>query len=291
MDMDEYQEHARALMEESQNVAIMVALRQMGVSAALEGHGVEVSAVVPGGRWERLASGTPDMSIAAGDIIIAAAGRVVGSVDDLVAAVKDARDQGLNGMTVDYRRDDESFQSHLPLDLLPDGALTTGLLAQQAGVVFKTVLPLLRSPLDVTIDAGEVGGPSAGLMFALEIVNQLTDTDLAGGRVIAGTGALSELGEALPVGGVRQKVLTAEAAGAEVFLVPRWQLAEARRAARTAEVVPVDGLADALAFLRAARSAQVSTAAGPDGEAGMIGQWRPTGLAFGVCPGRWFPVR
>ena len=72
----------------------------------------------------------------------------------------------------------------------------------------------------VKIDSHEIGGPSAGLMFTLEIYNQLVEDDLTRGHEIAGTGTINEKGEVGPIGGIQQKVVAASDAGAEVFFAP-----------------------------------------------------------------------
>jgi PDZ domain-containing protein len=85
-------------------------------------------------------------------------------------------------------------------------------------------------PIDVENNVGdEVGGPSAGTMFALAIYDQLTPGSLTGGRTVAGTGTLSADGTVGPIGGVRQKMAGAAQAGASVFLVPQSNCAEAAR--------------------------------------------------------------
>jgi PDZ domain-containing protein len=83
-------------------------------------------------------------------------------------------------------------------------------------------------PIDVENNVGdEVGGPSAGTMFALAIYDRLTPGSLTGGRTVAGTGTMSPDGTVGPIGGVRQKIAGAAAAGAKVFLVPDANCAEA----------------------------------------------------------------
>ncbi|BEL05505.1 hypothetical protein Q0Z83_036960 [Actinoplanes sichuanensis] len=79
----------------------------------------------------------------------------------------------------------------------------------------------------VSIDVREIGGPSAGLMLVLGIVDKLTPADLTGGRVIAGTGEIRADGAVGPIGGIPQKLHGAKAAGAEFFLVPEGNCAEA----------------------------------------------------------------
>jgi PDZ domain-containing protein len=72
----------------------------------------------------------------------------------------------------------------------------------------------------VSISSGDVGGPSAGLMFALAFYDLMTPGDLSDGRVVAGTGTISADGEVGPIGAIRDKVIGAEDSGASLFLVP-----------------------------------------------------------------------
>ena len=75
-------------------------------------------------------------------------------------------------------------------------------------------------PFKVKISVGDVGGPSAGMMFALAIIDKLTPDNLAGGRFIAGTGEIEVDGTVDPIGGIQQKMAGARAAGATIFLTP-----------------------------------------------------------------------
>ena len=75
-------------------------------------------------------------------------------------------------------------------------------------------------PFKVNIKVGDIGGPSAGMMFALGIVDKLTPGSLAGGRFIAGTGEISADGAVSAIGGIQQKMAGARAAGATIFLTP-----------------------------------------------------------------------
>ena len=77
----------------------------------------------------------------------------------------------------------------------------------------------IRLPLDVSIDAGNIGGPSAGLAFALDVMEKL-GRDVDGGRKVAATGELSLDGCVHTIGGIKQKTIGARAAGVDVFLVP-----------------------------------------------------------------------
>lgn len=84
-------------------------------------------------------------------------------------------------------------------------------------------------PFTLNIDLKDIGGPSAGLMFALGIVDKLTPEDLTGGKIIAGTGTIDDSGQVGPIGGIAQKLVGAKDAGAVAFLVPAANCAEAVR--------------------------------------------------------------
>ncbi len=87
-------------------------------------------------------------------------------------------------------------------------------------VVGIRVLESYRFPFQVKISVGDIGGPSAGLMFALGIIDKLTPGSLTGGRFIAGTGEIAANGAVSPIGGIQQKMAAARAAGATIFLTP-----------------------------------------------------------------------
>ena len=84
-----------------------------------------------------------------------------------------------------------------------------------------------QTPYTVKIDLAEIGGPSAGLMFTLGLIDKLTPADLTGGKVIAGTGTINDAGAVGPIGGIPQKLVGAKAAGAQLFLVPAGNCTEA----------------------------------------------------------------
>jgi Lon-like protease len=75
-------------------------------------------------------------------------------------------------------------------------------------------------PFSVTISVGDIGGPSAGLMFALGLIDKITTDNLTGGKFIAGTGEIEANGTVEPIGGIQQKMAAARAAGATIFLTP-----------------------------------------------------------------------
>jgi Lon-like protease len=105
-------------------------------------------------------------------------------------------------------------------------------------------------PFPLSIDSGNIGGPSAGLMWTLGLADLLTPGDLTGGKTIAGTGTIDLEGRVGPIGGIAEKVIAAERAGAKIFFAPRQDAPEARRAADHIVVVAVGTFTDAVRYLQ-----------------------------------------
>ncbi|WP_033430085.1 YlbL family protein [Saccharothrix syringae] len=117
---------------------------------------------------------------------------------------------------------------------------------------FLGVLPLDRAdvPFEIKIGLTDVGGPSAGLLFALAIVDKLTPGELNGGQSVAGTGEINDKGEVGRIGGIGFKMVAAREGGATVFLVPAGNCDEARQQAPEGlRLVRVETLADAVSSL------------------------------------------
>ncbi len=114
------------------------------------------------------------------------------------------------------------------------------------------------APFDVDIDVADVGGPSAGLMLTLGILDLVGDTDLTGGAVVAGSGTIDAEGTVGPIGGIQLKMVAAAEIGAELFLVPADNCADALAAPRSdltlARVGDLDDALAALADLREGRT-------------------------------------
>jgi PDZ domain-containing protein len=109
-----------------------------------------------------------------------------------------------------------------------------------------------QPPFTVSIALNDVGGPSAGLMFALGIYDRLTEGDLTGGRVVAGTGTIDDDGVVGPIGGIAQKLVAAKAHGARYFLTPAGNWDDARRSKPGGlRLVRVATLHEALVAVRA----------------------------------------
>ena len=122
-------------------------------------------------------------------------------------------------------------------------------------VVGVDVNETYRFPFQVKINIGNIGGPSAGLMFALGIMDKLTPGGLTGGRFIAGTGEISANGAVSPIGGIQQKMAGARAVGATVFLTPAANCPDtAGSVPQGMRLIKVSTLAGAVSALKALRS-------------------------------------
>jgi len=177
-------------------------------------------------------------------VIVRVDGQSIGTVGDLQTAIR-GHVPG-DELDIAFRRDNADHSARVatvPASDDPHRPLI--------GVTVETDGFTADLPFPVTIDAGPVLGPSAGLMFALGIYDALTPGPLGRGVKIAGTGTVDPQGRVGPVDGVAQKVIGAEKAGAALFFAPADNAAEARRAASSIRVVPVATFDDALDTLLA----------------------------------------
>lgn len=210
-------------MSLSQQIAVAVALRTLGYDVS-----TQVLEVQPGSP--------ADGKLEVGDVLVEARGARVRTSDDLVRAMRGQRPGELVEIVV--RRDGRERTLEIGTRPAPDDP--------QRAIMGIVVGPKL--PVDVRIDAGDVGGPSAGLAFALDVVDEL-GRDVDGGRRIAVTGELDLDGTVGRIGGVKQKTIGARRAGADVFVVPEENAAEARRYAEGLEILAVSTFDEALASL------------------------------------------
>lgn len=215
----------------SQSTAETAALRQLGFPSL-----VEVVAV---------ADGTPaDGQLRAGDVIETVDGVAVTDVATLQRLVT-AGPAGTT-LTIGYRRLDR------PGTVEVATATMAGDDTPRLGV---QVSYRVEAPFELTIGLDRIGGPSAGLMFALGIIDKLDPEDLTGGRVIAGTGSIDEQGNVGEIGGIAQKLVAAREIGASAFLVPAANCPEAVGNAPPGIILlKVDTLEQALVGLAALRA-------------------------------------
>lgn len=212
-----YFDEQRAVFASTADLAAALGLDAAGFA----GDGALVVAVVPGSP--------ADGALQPSDIVVAVDGQPVATGDELVQAVTGA---GVvrGERTFSVRRGEQRLEIPLvPRPLEGD--------RPQVGVQILTARP----DVPVEVDAGRTGGPSAALMIALTVYDAVAgDVDLAAGRTIAGTGTLAVNGRVGEIGGIAQKVVAAERAGAEIFLAPASQAEQARGA------VPGDGALEVL---------------------------------------------
>lgn len=221
-------------MSRSQLVAITVALEHLGEDVEVTPLGAEVRLVVP--------DAPADGVLEVGDVIVGVDGEKVTTTEEL----RDAFGEVTPGddVEVTVRREGE------PVRTLTVGTRASAEDPERAvmGVEVQDTEEF-DFPVDIEIDAGNIGGPSAGLAFALDIVDELGEEDLDRGRTIVATGELALDGTVLSIGGAKQKAIGARDAGADVFLVPDGNYEEARDAVEGLRVVPVSTLDEALSVL------------------------------------------
>jgi Lon-like protease len=230
--VDENRQVNLRMMDNSKQVAAQVALERLGYDVTVT-MGEVVDDLVP----DMPADGVLEPN----DTIVAVDGERFDDSEDMSRLLAQHAPGDTVTLTVQPLTGDEK-DVELTLAPSPDDP--------NRGVMGVTVFPVVLSydfPVDVQIDTGDVGGPSAGLAFTLAILDDLTPGDLTGGHDIAATGTIASDGTVGPVGGTGQKAAAVRAKDAELFLVPRADYADAiAHAGDDLKVVAVDDLADAL---------------------------------------------
>jgi Lon-like protease len=233
----EVMDRAARMLDESETVAKVVALQLAGYNAQVLGVVLEVTAVLPNSPAAAV--------LQTGDRLLNLNGQRFLSTGDFVRLI--AEQPVEQAISIGFER--AGVYREETLLLAPPAVAGNPPLL---GVVVQSVDVETRLPFAVDIIPQRiVGGPSAGLMFTLTIYNLITPEDLTNGRRIAGTGTIDLSGRVGPIGGVRQKVAAAEAAGASHFLVPPANYADAAAVARRIEVVEVTTAQQAIEYLRA----------------------------------------
>jgi len=232
----EYVEWSRREMDDSQRTARAVAFELLGFGEGVRSVGVRVVGI--------LADSPVRGALHAGDVITALNGERVTDVVSLRSRLAEVPAGTQVHATV--LREGAELALVLPTRASTEpGREGTAVL----GITIQDELDFDDDAVPVEIRSGRIFGPSAGLMFTLQIIDQLTPGGLTD-RVVAGTGTIEPDGRVGVIGGVQQKVYTAEAAGAELMFVPRGNYADAVAVATRVEVVPVDHVRDALDWLR-----------------------------------------
>lgn len=245
---EEYNVRQYYLMNTSQQNAITVAFDEAGKTYDWTYKGIFVLGVFPGMPAEKV--------LEAGDRITAIDGQKLKESKEMTDYVQSKKPGETVMLT--YERSEEENEVEIELSAFPELDGKSGL-----GISLADDRTLKSQP-KVTLKAEEIGGPSAGLMFSLEIYDQLVSEDVAAGLRVAGTGTIAKDGTVGRIGGIDQKVVAADRSGADIFFAPDDELPEQGRglitnyeqAKKTAEniktdmkIVPVRTFSDAVNYL------------------------------------------
>jgi Lon-like protease len=215
-------------MKMSQQVAAAVALRSLGYKVVATPIGARIEFADP----EAPAGG----KLNPGDVVTAVDGKTIRGPSGLRAAIAAAGTSKDLRFTV--KRGPKTLEATMRPERGPDGRPVIGVIVSQAASI--------KLPFAVKIDTGNVGGPSAGLAFALDVLEEM-GKDVDHGNKVAVTGAIELDGRVGEIGGVKQKTIGVERAGIKVFLVPAGDNArEARKYARNVRIIPVRTFQQAL---------------------------------------------
>ena len=222
-------------MDGSKDAAVAAAFGYLGWEYEVTGEGVLVASVVPGSP--------ADGRLEAGDVIVEVGGDGVAAAEDGVEAIR-AKQVG-DAVRLTVQRWGKVVEVEVILAEHPE---LPG--RPMVGFEPRTYQPSLVVPFDIEIATQGMGGPSAGVMYALALVDLFTEEDLLGGNAVGGTGTISADGGVGPIGGVRQKVAAAQAAGVRHVLVPDVNYEEAVTVRREGvEIHPVSTLGEAVGVL------------------------------------------
>lgn len=241
---DEYFQAQLHMMENSQEASTVVAYEAAQKDITIEYKGVYVVSVEP--------NLPADNILRMGDRIIGIDDKEIKESNDLISYVE-SKENG-DKVLVTILRDDKEMKKEITLGIIDEQTKQIGL-----GITLVTDRDIEVNP-SITFSSGNIGGPSAGLMFSLEIYDQLTEGDLTKGHQIAGTGEIDYEGNVGRIGGIDKKVVAADREGVEIFFAPneggRGGDSNYEVAKKTAEeiktkmvIVPVDTFEDAIRYL------------------------------------------
>jgi PDZ domain-containing protein len=219
-------------MMTSENVAIAVALNSLDYEIQSEGDGVLVVGLLDDSPVKE--------KLIKNDLIVSINNESVRSTSEFISKLRTYE----IGDTVDIgfiRNEQElTIETKLIEHVEYENEPMVGFLASTPNQQFTF-------PFDVDIETGNVGGPSAGMMMALNVYNLLTEDDITNGKKVAGTGTIEIDGSIGPVGGVKQKVIAAKRANAGLILVPTANYEEASVFSDdNTEIIAVDSFNNAL---------------------------------------------
>ncbi len=240
---EEYSQLQTAYMRTSQANAIEAAYRKAKVPYRIDSEGVVAMTIIK----DMPADGV----LRPGDRILQLNGKKVSRYEDLANTLRTLSEG--ESVSIEAKRGEESVTAVLQVKPLPnpvEGGPKFGL-----GISTAEMLAIrAENPAQqVEIKAGAIGGPSAGLMFALEIYNRLVPEDITKGYTVAGTGTIDSQGRVGTIGGVGYKIVASERKKADLFFSPPGNFEEAKRKAEQIgaklRVVRVETMDDALSYL------------------------------------------
>lgn len=228
---------------EEENTVEMTNSQETATAAALNELKIPYQMTVTVGATQK---GRPaEGKLQAGDVIDSVDGKPATKADIVSDTVR-AHKPG-EAVVFGVTRGSEKLEVSVPTVAGPEGQTLVGVEMKSA----------YKFPFAVDINVGDVGGPSAGLMFSLGILDKLTPGELTGGKKIAGTGTIDEQGQVGPIGGIAQKMVGAKDSGATIFLTPAANCAEAMGAVPEGlRLVRADTLHSAVEALDALRTGQ-----------------------------------
>lgn len=241
---EEYMHAQLQMMESSQESSIVVAYEAAGKEINIEYNGVYVVSVVDGMPAKD--------KLMTGDRITGIDNEVIKEADDLIQYIETKQVEDI--VSLNINRDGSVLTEEVILKEFEDAKGKVGL-----GIELVTDRAVEVDP-EVHFSSGKIGGPSAGLMFALEIYDQLTTEDITKGLQVIGTGTLDYGGNVGRIGGIDKKVIAADKAGGDIFFAPfengaedsNYEIAKktAKEIKSDMKVVPVDTFAEALTHLQ-----------------------------------------
>lgn len=251
MNMQDYHFFQQYMMDSAKQNAIAAALSYTGKELAVRYLGVEVISILPD-------SNAKDV-LKIGDMIQSIDHRPVQTKEQLLQILKYKKSGST--VTITFERNGAVHDAEIKLiDLQKNEPMgVTARTRAGLGITPGTVIRA-ETPIYIQIQSGSIGGPSAGFMFAMEIVNQLSERDLTKGYRIAGTGTIDPSGSIGQIGGIEHKIVAADREHADLFFVPKDMqkgdtneqkaLAEAKLLGTKMKVIPVRTLAEAIEYLK-----------------------------------------
>lgn len=202
----EYNKLLDFMMKDSKQNALVAGFTQAGEKVDITYHGIFVSSIVPESPAKKI--------LKVGDVITSIDGEKMDEATEFMQYIEENKKAG-DRATLTIKRGKKELKKTVEMIALDNSTNRVGI-----GIAPEEEFTATVSK-DVKINSDDIGGPSAGLMFSLEIYNQLTPEDLTKGYKIAGTGTIDHNGNVGQIGGIKHKITAAYEAGADIFFTPK----------------------------------------------------------------------